>query len=241
MHKRIETGLVNRIAIYIRYRISVGDCTPSWVSCVNGNDVRCAVLCNCVLLSCQYRRIHTYRSFARICNRNCKRIGQRHNVSGVECVIDPVLDWVCSLLAYHISVFTCKVESSRSCPVVRVNIRIEGGLSTVVVEEFDCECSAIDGGRPGDQVVDVPNLVDLSSSQNVGLVCERIWLFDCQSGRGTRVDEGHDEGSRSKFGSDCSSYLESVLTRQIIRHVDGIKIEVSSYRVKYSVCRPICY
>ena len=135
-------------------------------------------------------------------------------------MIDPVLDWVCSLLAYHLSVFTCKVESSRSCPVVHENIRIEGGLSTVVVEEFDCECSAIDSGRPGDQVVDVPNLVDLSSSQNVGLVCERIWLFDCQSGRGTRVDKSHHEGSRIRFCSNCSRDLEGVLSRQIISHID---------------------
>ena len=156
-------------------------------------------------------------------------------------MIDPVFYWVCSLLADHLSVFTCQVESSRICPVVRENIRIEGGLSGVVVEEFDCECSAIDGGLLRDQIVDVPNLVNLSSPQNVGLVCERIWLFDCQSGRGTRVDEGHDEGSRSKFGSDCSSYLKSVLTRQIILHVDGIKIEVSSYRVKDSVSIAICY
>ena len=142
-------------------------------------------------------------------------------------MIDPVLDWVCSLLAYHLSVFTCQVESSRSCPVVRENIRIEGGLSGVVVEELDCECSAIDGGRPGDQVVDVPNLVDLSSPQNVGLVCERIWLFDCQSGRGTRVDEGHDEGRCYRLRSDCAFDSEGVGAGWIVRHVNGFEAVVA--------------
>ena len=151
-------------------------------------------------------------------------------------MIYPVFDRVGTLLAYYFSVFTSQAECSRSCPLVRENIRIESGLSGVVVEELDCECSAIDGGRPGDQVVDVPNLVDLSSPQNVGLVFERIWLFDCQSGRGTRVDKGHHKGLCYRLRSDCAFDGESVDAGWVFGHVDRLEAVVARDRIKISCC-----
>ena len=193
MHKRIQSCLVHRITIHICNCIRVGYGTPSWICGVNRYNVSCTVFCNSVLLSCQFRRRHAYRSFARICNCNFERISQGHNVSGVEGVVDPVLYRVNFLLDDQIRVSTCQVECSSRCPVVRENHRIKGGHASIIVEKFNCECSAIYGGCLGNQVVDVPNLVNLSSSQNVGLVCKWIWLVDCQSSRGTGIDEGHNE------------------------------------------------